>query len=71
MNMFIEVLARGRKRAASVTQQEKSQRSTNMRKFVNVEEVGHSHANARRSEVDEMRLAAVEALSFHPSRVPC
>jgi hypothetical protein len=35
--------------------------------FLDVEEVAHSHANARRSEVDKMRLAAVEALS----RVPC
>jgi hypothetical protein len=34
---------------------------------VNVEEVAHSYANVRRSEVDKTRLAAVKALS----RVPC
>jgi hypothetical protein len=34
---------------------------------VNVEEVAHSHANARRSGVDKARPAAVEALS----PVPC
>jgi hypothetical protein len=35
--------------------------------FLNVKEVAHSYANARRSEVDKLGLAAVEALSC----VPC
>jgi hypothetical protein len=72
--MIVEFSTRRRKRAARATCQGKTpmrreDQRTRARKnqFLNVEEVAHSHANARRSEVDKMRLAAVEALS----RVPC
>jgi hypothetical protein len=72
--MDIGFPAPGCKRAAGATCQgrtpmrdEEKKTRASKNQFLDVEEVAHSHANARRSEVDKMRLAAVEALS----RVPC
>jgi hypothetical protein len=72
--MDIGFPASGCKRAAGATCQgktlmrdEEKKTRASIKQFLDVEEVAHSHANAKRSGVDKTRLAAVEALS----RVPC